>query len=104
MFGKSLNVLGLLIMVLAFVAMSYWALAIEKPRAMALMAAGKWTMWDEILDKLIIISFGLIIYLGYIVEVLPRYEGNWWQAAKSGIGTLISSLILGALISLISRR
>jgi hypothetical protein len=40
------NIVGFLIMVADLIALGYWSFAIWKPRAMALIAAGKWTWWD----------------------------------------------------------
>ena len=93
---------GFGIMVADFIAMGYWTLAM-KPRVIAKMAAGQWSLWAEILDKLIIIGFGAIGYIGYAMEVLPENEWNWKRAVQSGVEAVISGLIFGALYALMSR-
>jgi hypothetical protein len=78
--------------------------AIWKPRAMALIAAGKWTWWDEVMEKLILIGFWVIAYMGYTIGALPDNKWDWRRAAKSGLEALISGAIVGALYALMSRR
>jgi len=99
-----LFIVGALIMVAALIAAGYWALAIQKPRAMALKAAGAWTLWDEVMDKLILIGFWVIAYMGYIIQNLPEHGWSWKRAARSGIEAVISGAIVGALYALMSRR
>ncbi len=99
-----LNIVGFLIMVADLIALGYWALAIEKPRAIAKMAAGQWTLWDEIIEKLIIIGFWVIAYMGYTVGALPDNKWDWKRAAQSGLEAVISGAIVGALYAMISRR
>jgi len=59
-----LNIVGFVIMVADLIALGYWSLAIWKPRAIALIAAGEWTWWDEVMEKLILIGFWVIAYMG----------------------------------------
>ena len=99
-----LNIVGFVIMVADLVALGCWSLAIWKPRAMALIAAGKWTWWDEVMEKLILIGFWVIAYMGYTIGALPDNKWNWRRAAKSGLEALISGAIVGALYALMSRR
>ena len=99
-----LNIVGLLIMVANLIALGYWMLAIQKPRAIALMAAGQWTLWDEIIEKLILIGFWVVAYMGYTVGALPDNKWDWKRAAQSGLEAVISGAIVGALYAMISRR
>jgi len=99
-----LFIVGFLIMVVDLIAAVYWALEIQKPRAIALKVAGQWTLWDEIVDKLILIGFWVIGYMGYVIQNLPEYRWSWKQAAKSGLEAVISGAIVGALYALMSRR
>ncbi|SNB73848.1 hypothetical protein [Thermoflexus hugenholtzii] len=99
-----LFIVGTLIMVATLVALGYWALAIEKPRAIALKAAGAWTFWDEVKSKLIPIGFWVIAYMGYIIQNLPEHGWSWKRAARSGIEAVISGAIVGALISAMTTR
>jgi len=99
-----LFIVGFLIMVVDLIAAAYWAMEIQKPRAIALKAAGAWTWWDEILDKLILVGFWVIGYMGYVIQNLPEYRWSWKQAARSGLEAVISGAIVGALYALIARR
>jgi hypothetical protein len=99
-----LFIVGFLIMVVDLIAAVYWSLEIQKPRAIALKAAGQWTLWDEIVDKLILIGFWVIAYMGYTIGALPDNKWDWRRAAKSGLEALISGAIVGALYALMSRR
>ena len=99
-----LNIVGTLIMVADLIAAGYWALVIEKPRATAKMAAGQWTLWDEVIEKLIIIGFWVIAYMGYTVGALPDNKWDWKRAARSGLEAVISGAIVGALYALMARR
>jgi hypothetical protein len=99
-----LNIVGFLIMVADLIAAAYWAMEIQKPRAIALKAAGQWTLWDEIVDKLILIGFWVIAYMGYTVGALPDNKWDWKRAARSGLEAVISGAIVGALYALMSRR
>ena len=98
-----LFIVGFLIMVADLAAAAYWALEIQKPRAIALKAAGAWTWWDEILDKLILMGFWVIGYMGYVIQNLPEYGWSWKRAARSGLEAVISGAIVGALYALMAR-
>jgi hypothetical protein len=99
-----LNIAGFVIMVVDLIAAAYWVMEIQKPRAIALKAAGQWTLWDEIVDKLILMGFWAIAYMGYAIGALPDNKWDWRRAAKSGLEALISGAIMGALYALMSRR
>jgi hypothetical protein len=99
-----LNIVGFVIMVADLIALGYWSFAIWKPRAMALIAAGKWTWWDEVMEKLILIGFWVIAYMGYTIGALPDNKWDWKRAAQSGLEAVISGAIIGALYALMSRR
>jgi hypothetical protein len=99
-----LNIVGFAIMVAGLIVAAYWVMEIQKPRAIALKAAGQWTLWDEIADKLILMGFWVIAYMGYTIGALPDNKWDWRRAAKSGLEALISGAIVGALYALMSRR
>jgi hypothetical protein len=99
-----LNIVGFAIMVADLVVAAYWVMEIQKPRAIALKAAGRWTLWDEIVDKLILMGFWAIAYIGYTIGALPDTNWDWRRAVRSGLEAVISGAIMGALYALMSRR
>jgi hypothetical protein len=53
-------------------------------------------------DKLILMGFWVIAYMGYTIGALPDNKWDWQRAAKSGLEALMA--IVGALYALMSRR
>lgn len=88
---------GVLVAVAAVAAMAYWGLYIEKPRAVALMAAGRWTLWDELLDKLTVAGFGALAGLGVALMNGPALR----RSPRRVLGAVLWPVLLGAVLGLI---
>lgn len=97
---KPIQILGFSIMVGVLITASIYALVIWKPFAIRETEAGRWSIWYEILDKLILISLWVIGYFGYILYALPFERWSWRRAARSGIEAAVSGAIFGLIVSL----
>lgn len=98
-----IQILGVAIMLLTIVLGAVYAFAVAKPMAIRKIQAGTWTIWDEILDKLIIVAIGCVGYFGYMLRVLPEEGWSWRRAFRSGLEAVIAGALFGLMYSLSDR-
>ncbi|MCS6963838.1 hypothetical protein [Thermoflexus sp.] len=100
---KPIQILGFAIMISVLIVASIYAFLIAKPIAIREMAAGRWTIWHEIVYKLVLIPLWVIAYFGYMLYSLPLEQWSWKRAARSGIEAVISGAVIGIIVSLAGR-
>lgn len=97
------QILGIAIMVGVLIIVAIYAFAIVKPMAIREIEAGRWSVWNEIVYKLVFIPLWVIAYFGYMLYALPLEKWSWRQAARSGIQAVISGAIIGIIVALAGR-
>lgn len=95
--------IGFAIIILSVVLAGVYGVLVIKPMAIQKMQAGTWTVWDEILDKAIVVSIVTVAFLiGSFVLHLPDEGWSWRRALSSSLLVTFVMLVL-ALVRTLAR-
>lgn len=95
--------IGIAIIILSVVLAGVYGVLVIKPMAIQKMQAGTWTVWDEIMDKAILVSIVTVAFLiGSFVLYLPDEGWSWRRALISSLWVTFAMLVL-ALIRTLAR-